>query len=56
MAEAKGEEWGALFAEIVQHVLDELSAGNRNALSDFMHRETQRILGAIPALRVPGVP
>ena len=55
MAEAKGEEWGALFAEIVQHVLDELSTGNRNALSDFMHQETHRVLGAIPALRVPGV-
>ena len=54
MANGHGEDWAEMFAEIMQHVLDELSAGNRNALSDFMHRETQRVLAHIPVLQVPG--
>ena len=54
MAEAQGEGWADLFAEIVQHVVDELGKGDKSALSAFMHRETQRVLADIPALVLPG--
>ena len=54
MAEGQGENWADLFAEIVQHIIEELSAGNKSALSEFMHRETQRVLADIPALVLPG--
>ena len=47
MAEAQGEAWGGLFAEILQQVLDELEGGNLEALSQLMHRESTRILGAV---------
>ena len=55
MAEAHGEDWAELFAQIVQNVLNLLEGGNANALSDFMHRETVRVLGDIPVLRLPGM-
>ena len=55
MAEALEGDWPQLFAEIVQQILDDLMAGNRIALSEFMHRETERILDHA-VLRVPGVP
>ena len=55
MAEAHGEDWAELFAEIVQHVLNLLEGGNANALSEFMHNETVRVLGDIPVLRLPGM-
>ena len=54
MAEAHGEDWAELFAQMVQKVLDDLSEGRRNALSVFMHNETKRVLGDTPALLVPG--
>ena len=56
LAEMLGGEWPEMFAEMVQEILNELMAGNRGALSEFMHRETQRILGSVPVLRVPGQP
>ena len=55
MAEAHGEDWAELFAEIVQPVLNLLEGGDANALSDFMHRETERVLGDIPVLVLPGM-
>ena len=54
MAEAHGEDWAELFAQLVQKVLDDLSEGRRNALSVFMHNETKRVLADTPALLVPG--
>ncbi len=54
MAQALQYDWAEIFCEKVQGVLDELMAGNRGALSQFMHRETQRVLGSVPVLRVPG--
>ena len=54
MAAAAEEDWAAMFAQIVQKIMDDLTAGITNALSEFMHRETQRILGTAPALMVPG--
>ena len=53
MAEAQGEEWAELFAQLVQKVLNDLADGQHNALSVFMHNETSRVLADIPALLVP---
>ena len=52
--EAHGEDWAAVFAETMQHVLNELEAGRTNALSEFMHTETERVLLGALALQVPG--
>ena len=54
MAEAHGEDWAELFAQLVQQVLNDLTEGRRNALSVFMHNETKRVLADTPALLVPG--
>ena len=54
MAEAHGEDWAELFAEMVQQVLNDLVEGRSNALSVFMHNETRRVLAETPALLVPG--
>ena len=54
MAEAKGEEWATLFAEIIQSVIQDLEAGKTNALSKFMYNETRRVLGEVPVLAGPG--
>ena len=55
MAGAQQETWGELFAELMQHILNELAAGKKDALSKFMHAETQRVLGDVPALSVPEI-
>ena len=49
MAEAHGEDWAELFAEMVQQVLNDLGEGRSNALSVFMHNETKRVLADTPA-------
>ena len=54
MAEAHGEDWAELFAELVQQVLNDLGEGRSNALSVFMHNETRCVLAENPALLVPG--
>ena len=56
MATATEEDWAEMFAEIVQNIVNELTVGTTNALSEFMHRETQRVLGKIPALMALGAP
>ena len=53
-AHALCTEWGVIFAETMQGVLEKLLGGERTALSDFMHRETQRVLGQVSVLAVPG--
>ena len=55
MADAQQEKWGELLAELMQHIPNELAAGKTSALSKFMHAETQRVLGDVPALSVPGI-
>ena len=55
MADARQEKWGELLAELMQHIPNELAAGATSALSKFMHAETQRVLGDVPALSVPGI-
>ena len=54
MAETHGENWADLFAQNMQHVLNEMLEGRRNALSVFMDNETRRVLADTPALLVPG--
>ena len=54
MAEAMGEDWAETFAQIMQKIINDLSEGKTNALSEFMHRETMRVLTTTPALIVPG--
>ena len=54
MAEAHGENWAQLFAELIQKVLNDLADGRRNALSELMHDETRRVLADVPALVVLG--
>ena len=54
MAEAHGEDWAELFAELVQQVLNDLGEGRSNALSVFMHNETRRVLAETPASLVLG--
>ena len=44
MVEAHGVDWGGVFAEILQNVLDEMEKGNREAFSQFIHRESTRVL------------
>ena len=54
MAETHCAAWGGLFAEIIANVVSELEGGNANALSDFMRKESQRVLGSVPMVRIPG--
>ena len=54
MAELHGENWGGLFAENLQHILNRLEEGHLEALSEFMHEESTRVLGEVETLRVPG--
>ena len=54
MAELHCAAWGGLFAEIIANVVSQLEGGNANALSDFMHKESRRVLGSVPMVRIPG--
>ena len=53
MAEAHGEDWGQLFAEMMQQLLNDLLEGKTDALSVFMENEKKRVLGETPALFLP---
>ena len=55
MASIHSEDWAQIFSEYIQHILDEMHRGRSCALSDFMHRETKRVLGSVPTLVIPGV-
>ena len=54
MAAAMGEDWAETFAQNMQQVINDLSVGKTNALSVFVHTETQRVLVKAAALMVPG--
>ena len=54
MAECHGADWPKLFAEILQKVVNDLSAGDSTAFSVFMHNESQRVLADVPVLQLPG--
>ena len=53
-ADAMEQDWARLFAEMIQKILNDLVDGRGNALSEFMHRETKRVLRNTPASMVPG--
>ena len=55
MAATHGDEWAQLFAEMVQKVVNDLQEGRKEALSQFMHNETRRVLGDAHALILPGI-
>ena len=54
MASTHGEAWGTLFAETLAHIVSELDSGKSNALSNFMHSESLRVLSSVPVIRIPG--
>ena len=54
LAEAHGADWAEMFAQIMQNVLNGLEGGEPNALSDFMHKESLRVLGDVPVVSVRG--
>ena len=54
MADSHDQDWGGLFAEILQKFNDDLEEGNSSALSDFVHKESTRVLGEVATLRLPG--
>ena len=51
-----GVEWGKIFAENIQAVLNTMMQGDSDAFSKFVKREHDRVLGATGALLVPGCP
>ena len=55
MADRHGENWATIFAEIIQNIMNEVEKGNRGALSELMHAETNRVLQEVPVLQVRGV-
>jgi len=47
-------EWAGVFAEMLEQVLEDLIAGKPHALSEFMHKEMERVLATLPTLKIPG--
>ena len=47
------EKWAGVFAEMVQKVLQDLLAGQTDALSVFVESEKARVLSDVPALVIP---
>ena len=47
-----GPEWGNVFAGNMQHLAEELVAGDANAVINFMQFETSRVLSDVRALQV----
>ena len=52
MAKEHDKKWGAEFAGIVQHLLNQLESGELTAIADFMYNETIRVLSEVPTLVV----
>ena len=53
MLEALGKGWGRTFSQIMQQIIDDVVAGKKHALSEFMHNETLRVLPHVAALALP---
>ena len=47
------EQWGKVFAQLMQKVMDDLLAGQTDALSVFVENEKIRVLSHVPALVIP---
>ena len=53
MLEEHGAEWGCVFAEWVQRVINDVGDGIGNAFSLFVHAETRRCFDGALVLQVP---
>ena len=53
MAGEHKENWGGLFAQWAQEVLDKCSGGQLNAFSLLVHSETRRCFDSVPQLLCP---
>ena len=53
MVDAVGKDWGRMFSQIVQQIIEDVVAGKTNALSEFMYNETLRVLPKVVALTLP---
>ena len=51
-----GAEWGLKFAQNMQGVLEDMLHGESHAFSEFVKKETDRVLGVKGALVAPGFP
>jgi len=54
MCEEHGLEWGQVFCEWIQRILNDFNDGVSNAFSILMHNETQRKFADVEMLAVPG--
>ena len=52
MVDEHAAEWGNVFAGYMQHLADQLVAGNADAVINFMRTETSRVLSDVRALQV----
>ena len=52
MSETHDQQWGHVFAEICQGLLDQLRQGIPAAVSNFMYNETRRCLSDVSLLRL----
>ena len=55
MAFIHQEEWGCVFGQIMQCVLDKMLEGNATAFSEFIASETVRALTDVETLTTPGM-
>ena len=55
MAFIHQEEWGCVFSQIMQCVLEKMLDGNLNAFSEFIKSETVRALTDVETLTTPGM-
>ena len=55
-ASAIGTNWGQVFAENLQDVLLKMLHGESDAFSEFVKKETDRVLRGKGALVAPGFP
>ena len=53
MLEEHGAEWGCVFAEWVQRVINDVGDGIGNSFSLFVHAETRRCFDGALVLQVP---
>ena len=54
MSHSCNQDWAVMFSQMMQQIVNDLTAGKLNALSEFMYNETKRSLLEVPALMVPG--
>ena len=53
MKEEHGDMWCAVFTGWIQQVSNDMVSGQQNALSEFMYRESHRVLAGAAALVLP---